>query len=125
MKLKELRLKESKTQNQLAEELGITQFTYCNYETGKTKPNIDLLKNIADYYNVSLDYLCDRQFNSKIGYIPEDRVDLIKVIANLPDKDFAQIGLYVKGYVDGKISSNDLDFYTNDEKMEIKNYDRR
>lgn len=125
MRLKELRLKELKTQKQLAEELGITQFNYCNYETGKTEPNIDLLRKLADYYNVSLDYLCDRQFNSKIGYIPEDRVDLIKIIANLPDKDFAQIGLYVKGYVDGKISSNDLDFYTNDEKVEIKNYDRR
>lgn len=125
MKLKELRLKGEKTQTQLAKEFGITQFTYCNYETGKTEPSIDLLKKFADYYNVSLDYLCGRQFNSKIGYIPEDRVELVKIIASIPEKDFVQINNYIRGYVAGKTASNDIDFYTNDEKVEIKNYDRR
>ena len=125
MKLKAIMEQKSIKQNELSKILNISTTSLNNYCNGKTEPNIETLKKFADYFGVSLDYLCGRQFNSKIGYIPEDRVDLIKVIANLPDKDFAQISNYVKGYVDGKTSSNDLDFYTNDEKVEIKNYDRR
>lgn len=125
MRLKELRECQGLSQTELASKLGIKRVTYNKYELENNEPDIKTMMDIANYFGVSLDYLCGRQFNSKIGYIPEDRVDLIKVIANLPDKDFAQISNYVKGYVDGKTSSNDLDFYTNDEKVEIKNYDRR
>lgn len=58
--LKELRQKENKTQKEIAEDLNITQRTYSNYETGKREPSIDMLINIADYYNTSIDILVGR-----------------------------------------------------------------
>lgn len=107
MRLKAIMEQKSIKQNELSKILNISTTSLNNYCNGKTEPNIETLKKIADYFSVSLDYLCDHKFNSKIGYIPEDRIDLIKVITNLTDRDFSQVSNYVKGYVDGKTSSND------------------
>ena len=120
MRLKELRMRQGFSQTELANKLGIKRVTYNKYELGNNEPDIKTMIEIANYFGVSLDYLCGRQCDNKIGYIPKDRVDLMKVIASLPDKDFIKLSLYVKGYVDGNAASNDIDFNTNDEKMEIK-----
>ena len=39
---------------------GIDQKTLSNYETGKTKPDIEALIRLADYFGVSIDYLVGR-----------------------------------------------------------------
>ena len=61
MRLKKLRQQIKATQEQVANAIGVTQFTYSNYETKKTEPDIATLCKIADYYEVSLDYLCDHK----------------------------------------------------------------
>lgn len=58
--LKQLRDKSGKTQKQVADELKISDRTYGHYETGKREPSIDVLMDIADYYNISLDLLTGR-----------------------------------------------------------------
>lgn len=58
--LKELRTANSLTQQQLADHLHKTRATYCRYETGTLKPDIDTLIALADFYKVSLDYLTGR-----------------------------------------------------------------
>lgn len=105
--LKELRLKKDETQKQIADKLGITQFTYCNYEKGKTEPDINLLIKLADYYDVSLDYLCGRTWNNKIGYIPEERKNLITQIINLSDGDFNNVVQLLNGYLFAKKDTAD------------------
>ncbi|PBC87543.1 transcriptional regulator with XRE-family HTH domain [Caldicellulosiruptor bescii] len=57
MRLKELREEANLTQNELAEKLGIGRATLSNYELGVRKPDIDTLQKIANYFNVSSDYL--------------------------------------------------------------------
>ena len=66
MKLKELRIKHNLTQQQIAEILKITQFTYSNYENEKTQPDIEILKKLADHYHVSLDYLLDHKIEGNV-----------------------------------------------------------
>ena len=39
---------------------GISFSTYQNYETGKRIPTADMLIKLADFYQVSLDYLVGR-----------------------------------------------------------------
>lgn len=39
---------------------GIDQKTLSNYETGKTQPDMYALIRLADFFNVSLDYLVGR-----------------------------------------------------------------
>lgn len=48
------------TQSQIAAVLHVVQKTYSDYELGKTRIPIDSAMLLADYYGVSLDYLCGR-----------------------------------------------------------------
>ncbi len=56
-KIKYLRLKENKTQQQIATFLDITQQAYARYESEKRQIPTDILIKLSNYYNVSLDYL--------------------------------------------------------------------
>lgn len=48
------------TQQQMADFLNISQNTYSQYETGKIEWTAGTLIKIADYFDVSVDYLLDR-----------------------------------------------------------------
>lgn len=67
MRLKELRKKKGLSQLRLATDLNTTQNTISRYETGEREPGIDELIKIADYFNVSVDYLIGRVENPKIN----------------------------------------------------------
>lgn len=58
MKLKELRKANNITQDVIAKELSVAKSTYSGYETGSSEPSLETLIKIADYYGVTLDYLC-------------------------------------------------------------------
>ncbi len=67
MRLKELRKKKGISQLRLATELNTTQNTISRYETGEREPGIDELIKIAEYFNVSVDYLIGRTDNPKMN----------------------------------------------------------
>ena len=48
------------TQRQLAEYLQITQPSYIRYENGSSEPSLENLVKLADYFDVSVDYLLGR-----------------------------------------------------------------
>ena len=100
MKLKQLRKNKNLTQAEVAKNLDLPTSTYGNYEQELSSPSIETLIKLANFYNVSLDYLLDRPY-SAIGYVPETRVDGMKEIANLPDTQFNMVMAYVKGIKDG------------------------
>ena len=60
MRLRELRLERNMSQQRLAMQLSMTQNTISRYENGEREPGIKELIRIADYFNVSLDYLLER-----------------------------------------------------------------
>ncbi len=45
------------TQRNVADELGITQVTYCHWENGQTQPDIENIIALCKYFSVSADYL--------------------------------------------------------------------
>lgn len=57
MRLRDLREDNDLTQRQLAEFLHVKQNTYSQYETGTHQLPIDVLIRLAEFYNVSTDYL--------------------------------------------------------------------
>lgn len=67
MRLKELRKKKGISQLRLATDLNTTQNTISRYETGEREPGIDELIKIADYFNISVDYLIGRTENPKMN----------------------------------------------------------
>ncbi|MEZ3485620.1 MAG: helix-turn-helix domain-containing protein [Lachnospiraceae bacterium] len=63
--IRNLREDNDKTQNELAEYLNIKQTTYSKYELGKINIPIEMLMKLADFYDVSLDYLTGRDSKKK------------------------------------------------------------
>jgi transcriptional regulator with XRE-family HTH domain len=66
-RLKELRLKNHLSQVRLAMELNMTQNTICRYENQTREADYKTLVKIADYFNVSIDYLLGRTDNPKMN----------------------------------------------------------
>lgn len=58
--LKDIRKSRGITQKQLAHAIGASESGIQNYELGTRKPTYDMLIALADYFNVSLDYLVGR-----------------------------------------------------------------
>lgn len=56
-RLRGLREDKDITQSQLGKELNMTQRKISRMETGTAEPNIDDIKNLCEYFNVSADYL--------------------------------------------------------------------
>ena len=59
-RLKASRKSVNKTQKEIAEYLGISERGYQNYELGTREPNLEILIKLADYFDVSTDYLLGR-----------------------------------------------------------------
>lgn len=67
--IKQLRLQQKMTQDELAERLFVTRQTVSNYETGKSKPDVDMLVKIAEVFHTDMQQLI---------YGPEPAPDIIK-----------------------------------------------
>lgn len=66
-RLKELRTKRKKSQVSLGIDLGVSQDTISRYERGEREADYQMLLDIANYFNVSLDYLFGRTDNPNIN----------------------------------------------------------
>ena len=67
MRLKEIRKAKGISQLKLATDLNTNQNTISRYETGEREPGIAELIRIADYFNISVDYLLERTENPRIN----------------------------------------------------------
>lgn len=59
-RLKNLRQEKKISQTELASALNISNRTISMYEQGNSEPNVEILFKIADYFNVTADYLIGR-----------------------------------------------------------------
>lgn len=59
-RIRDLREDSDLTQDALCKELNMHKTTYTNYEQGKHTVPLDFAVILADYYNVSLDYIAGR-----------------------------------------------------------------
>lgn len=59
-RLLELRKMLGVTQEKVAKYLGVARNTYTRYETGEREPDFKTLQKLADYFNVTTDYLLER-----------------------------------------------------------------
>lgn len=67
MRLREIRKSKGISQLKMAMDLHTNQNTISRYETGEREPGINELIKIADYFNVSVDYLLYRTDNPNIN----------------------------------------------------------
>ncbi len=65
--LRTIRKARGATQKGCAVAAGVTERNYQDWEYGNTKPSFDALIALADYFDVSLDYLVGRTDRPKGG----------------------------------------------------------
>lgn len=66
-RIRDLREDKDLKQKDLAAYLAIDQSTYSDYENGRINVPIEQLIKIADYYDVSLDYIVGRTDNTLLN----------------------------------------------------------
>lgn len=87
MKLRELRIRNNLTQNEIAQKLGVSGQTILNWENKIYEPKINQLIELANLFEVSIDYLVERENSDRkiddicleLERIPkEDIIEFIK-----------------------------------------------
>ncbi len=81
--LKYLRKRENISQAELALRLGVTPSAIGNYESGTRKPSYEIEEAIADYFNVTIDFL--RGTDSERRHISNEEYDIILAFRSSDD----------------------------------------
>ncbi|MBR1806279.1 MAG: helix-turn-helix transcriptional regulator [Selenomonadaceae bacterium] len=66
-RLKSLRLENKVTQQSVADALGVTVGNVQKFEYGTARPKLENVIKLADFFNVSLDYLVGRTDNPHVA----------------------------------------------------------
>ena len=98
-RLRELRKSKKMTMKELAKVFGVSESTISLYETGKREPDNSMLKRLADYFGVSVDYLLERSPN--VNYrIPLELqgipIAFYEGLKDLSEEDLNSVAKYVK-----------------------------
>lgn len=75
--LKKLRLEKQLRQEDVADELNISRQALSKYERGEREPDYHMLIKLADYYEVSIDYLFGRTKSKKVNFLDDNTLDWI------------------------------------------------
>ncbi|WP_076178653.1 helix-turn-helix domain-containing protein [Clostridium botulinum] len=121
-RLKELREQKQLTQNEFASILGIGRTTLSHYELNNREPDFETLEKIANYFDVSIDYLVGRSnlktfdeyvfhndFEALSEKLESANPEVKKMVVNILDKIFLSI-FYA-------IDDNNVEFLTKLKKI--------
>ncbi|EOB4980271.1 helix-turn-helix domain-containing protein [Listeria monocytogenes] len=89
-RLSELRKKKGFSQYKLADELGFSRGQVANYEQGTREPDYQTLLKIAEFFNVSTDYLLGRDDNNLADTIAAH------IDSNASEEDIKEILVYIE-----------------------------
>jgi transcriptional regulator with XRE-family HTH domain len=95
MRLKELRKSRNVSQKEFAAYMKVSPQTVLNWENGLSEPSIKNLKAMADYFDVSIDYLVER--DSSMKHLPAD------FVSNLPKESYLRIADDLMHFMDEEI----------------------
>jgi transcriptional regulator with XRE-family HTH domain len=95
-KLTQLRKKAKLTQEIAALKLEMPRSTYSNYESGKREPDFETTNKIAQFFDVSVDYLLGRTDDPTIT-LSDDAKSILEVLDLADDELKSRIGLSVDG----------------------------
>ena len=94
--LKNLRESIGMNQEELSEKFGISKSTIGMYETNKREPNFELLKEFANFFNVSTDYLLEQIKKDDLANFDIMQIPLLgKIQAGVPTEMFLDIIDYI------------------------------
>lgn len=85
-RLQEIREDRDVSRKELSAFLNISVSALGMYEQGRREPNIETLVKIADYFNVSLDFLLGRDFSGNNTQELQEALQFKNEIKNLPSE---------------------------------------
>lgn len=101
LRIKELRKEKGLRQSELATTLHVSQQAVGSWETGRTVPGADTLNVLADYFNVTTDYLLGRSEkkddDTKTADIKDDDVIFTYEGRQIPKEDLELIRRIMRG----------------------------
>lgn len=118
-RLRKLISKNNISKNQLSEEIGVSRQAISQYCDGLTIPNADKLLKIAEFFNVSLDYLVGRTENfttdNKLSFVCDYtglNEDAVKNLNEWTNKDFLNLPIEFTSYLilNGAVRLSELAF---------------
>jgi transcriptional regulator with XRE-family HTH domain len=97
VRLKKLRGKRS--QEDIAEKIGISRARLSHYETGRSEPDWETLKKIADFYNVSTDFILygNKEKSTPQDFTENDERDIAKRMEEIKKDLTSEDGLMFNG----------------------------
>lgn len=96
IKLLDLRKKRKQTQQEVADYLGVTRQCYNRYENEARECDYQALITLADYFNVSVDYLLGREGNDEsTPILSAEEKELISLITSLTDEETDELTNFV------------------------------
>lgn len=102
MNLLKLRKGKKLTQADIGNYLNITTPTYNGYEKEKFEPTIDTLCKLADFYDVTLDYLVGREYKNDLGYLDEQDRFILEISKELTKQNKINLVTYASGLLAGQ-----------------------
>lgn len=99
-KLIELRKQKGLSQEQLANQLGVTRQSVSKWESGSTLPELAKIMALSEIFDVSVDYLVKDQMECDSPNIAETKQEEAVIIQNNPQLEemVGEIHRYMKGY---------------------------
>lgn len=97
------------TQKQISKIIGVSENQYGRYERGENPITLEKALLLANYYNVSLDYIAGRSKNKKgltKSELPDDVSQLVENFMFLSDRRKGQIDLLMKQLVEEQENEN-------------------
>lgn len=130
-RLKELRLENNLTQEELANEFGLHKTRISQYELNKRQADDNMKKNLANYFNVSLDYIMG---NSNIrNFTPTEYFKKLIIQPNINDNEIKKensffmitLGERIKKLrLEKRLSQDQLAYIFNISQQAVSNYEK-
>ena len=100
-------LRGKRTQEEISKILGLSRARYSHYENNRVEPDSGILKKMADYHNVSIDYLLGRTEDKNPPHLQ----------AGISDDDYNNLDAYQKEVIDFFLTREKLFFKNQPENM--------
>lgn len=103
LRLKQLREQKRLNQDGLAMKINVSQSTISAYEVGERTPDLETLVTIANFFDVSIDYLVGRsdiKQNIQTSDLSPEELEHMHIYQQLSITDKGKVNAYIDGLQD-------------------------
>ena len=116
-RMRHLRERKNLKQKEVAKILNVSDYQMSRMESGKTPPDPDLINKIAEFYEVTTDYLLGRSSDPRLTAKEDEGVneevrELLEIIESLPEdrrkEEINKVVAFVKGLKAASTNAEDV-----------------